>query len=242
MLLSLFDGAGTALEALIQECGKPAAALLVENDERIRQLLCHRLHLDGELTREGWQKDYRGIPIKYPCDVWDILAQHNTSILEALSFVQPQGEVVVIAGSPCQDLTTYGGSEGILGFTGPRSVHFHAVYLVLVALHKLGLGDRIFYVVENAGSMLAMHKTYMQQLLGASDSHIKSVEHGSYGHSARNRLFISPLSNIETPVKNASPWEAGWKSYGQLPTVMRSRGRTHSGKVVRSSISYHPHN
>ena len=34
-LISLFDGASTALEALIQELGKPAAALLIENDETV---------------------------------------------------------------------------------------------------------------------------------------------------------------------------------------------------------------
>ena len=147
--------------------------------------------------------------------------------------IQPHGEIVVISGSPCQDLTTYGGSNGILGFTGTRSIHFHATYLLIHMLHKIGLGNRLFFIAENAGSTLAIHKQYMQKLLGVADSHLKLIDHGRYGHSARNRLFISPLSSVETPIKAQPPWETGWKTLGQLPTYMCSRGVTFLGNTLR---------
>ena len=67
--------------------------------------------------------------------------------------MHPTIKWIVVAGSPCQDLTYAGYLNGLLGLTGQRSMLFFVVYLVILHLQKLFGTESIRYLTENAGSM-----------------------------------------------------------------------------------------
>ena len=85
----------------------------------------------------------------YVKDVWDLLSK-DSLILRAM---YPEIKWILIAGSPCQDLTYAGDLNGLLGLTGNRSMLFFVVYVVLCHLQKLFGFDSVRYLTENAGSM-----------------------------------------------------------------------------------------
>ena len=67
--------------------------------------------------------------------------------------MHPTIKWIVVAGSPCQDLTYTGYLNGLLGLTGQRSMLFFVVYLVILHFQKLFGTESIRYLTENAGSM-----------------------------------------------------------------------------------------
>ena len=71
--------------------------------------------------------------------------------------MHPTIKWIVVAGSPCQDLTYAGYLNGLLGLTGQRSMLFFVVYLVILHLQKLFGTESIRYLTENAGSMQIVH-------------------------------------------------------------------------------------
>ena len=60
---------------------------------------------------------------------------------------------VLIAGSPCQDLTFAGYLNCLLGLTGRRSMLFFTVYIVLCHLQCLFGFLQVRFLTENAGTM-----------------------------------------------------------------------------------------
>eukprot|EP00972_Heterocapsa_arctica_P027585 4055423-Heterocapsa_arctica.AAC.1 len=71
-----------------------------------------------------------------------------------LSHIEPGAMVLIIGGSPCQQLTTMGKERGATGLCGPDSKHFFALPLLRWAV-ETARPDLITHVLaENAGSML----------------------------------------------------------------------------------------
>jgi hypothetical protein len=116
VLISLFDGINTAYNTLSATFGPPTAAILAEQDDRVRQITASLHNIDPE--SDQWQRNKHNIPVLYAFDVWDLLVRLAQPISELLKLAKQDAEVVIVAGSPCQDLTIYGPNRGLLGFTG----------------------------------------------------------------------------------------------------------------------------
>ena len=97
-----------------------------------------------------------GVATIYVKDVWALVAR-DSLILRQAKAMHPTIKWIVVAGSPCQDLTYAGYLNGLLGLTGQRSMLFFVVYLVILHLQKLFGTESIRYLTENAGSMQIVH-------------------------------------------------------------------------------------
>eukprot|EP00969_Alexandrium_andersonii_P010916 475367-Alexandrium_andersonii.AAC.1 len=63
----------------------------------------------------------------------------------------PQGAVLLlVAGSPCQDLTYAGTTRGVAGVCGPQSVLFWSVPIIARVLQSLRPDANVQVLVENA--------------------------------------------------------------------------------------------
>ena len=75
--------------------------------------------------------------------------------------------IVIVAGSPCQDVTSAGQSQGILGCTGPKSRQVLIIYALLLAIQTYGEGflNCAYVILENAGSIQPVNTNFLQQVL-----------------------------------------------------------------------------
>ena len=85
---------------------------------------------------------------------------------EAFALAGPQCRWFVIAGSPCQDLTPAGPLKGLLGLTGPCSSLFYYVHVILWLLQMNYPTELIRFLLENAGTMLEIHRKAILRALG----------------------------------------------------------------------------
>ena len=200
ILISLFDGINTAYHTLTSMFGPPLAAILAEENERVRQITASMHQIDS--NNDKWQTNKHGIPIHYAPDAWDTVKQNAQLLKQLLTFAKQDTEIVLIAGSPCQDLTVYGPQKGILGFTGSRSRHMHAFYYTLKVLEHLWPTSQIFYVLENAGSMQEMHLDYITAILNLQPSQIKRINTSTWSEAHRNRLFFHQQQVKGSPKNN----------------------------------------
>lgn len=61
------------------------------------------------------------------------LVQGEAKVLRTfLSLLPEDCYVYIIGGSPCTELTTGGGNNGILGLTGPASCLFYVMHLIVI--------------------------------------------------------------------------------------------------------------
>jgi len=151
--------------------------------------------------------------------------------------------------SPCQDATVRGSSGGLLGFTGPRSFHVHVVFFLLHVLQALGVLDRVFLILENAGSMLGMHKQHLINIFGLSSKQIKQLNASLWSCVSRNRLWLTSSVGSKIPAQQPSPFSANWSplcrlvgskhEYCTLAPWLRCQKITHLGNPVRTSSAYH---
>ncbi len=72
----------------------------------------------------------------------------------------------IIGGSPCQDLTFAGPSQGLLGVVGSQSRLFFVLLCTIRTMQVLVGPKSIRYLVENAGSMKLVHYVACCKLLG----------------------------------------------------------------------------
>lgn len=73
---------------------------------------------------------------------------------------------MVVAGSPCQDLTLAGGGNGVLGLAGDRSSLFYYVHTLLWLLVDAVGRESVRFIVENAGSMKDIQFVAISRALG----------------------------------------------------------------------------
>ena len=72
---------------------------------------------------------------RYLTDV-DQLVDNGGAVLKQALEIAPDIPYIVIAGSPCQDLTTIGKHKGALGLAGTRSIHFYTFHLTVHYLQQ----------------------------------------------------------------------------------------------------------
>ena len=163
VLISLFDGIGSVLPTFVQRFrAHPAVYIAAEQDEELRQLISIQtgLRLDGQWTRLA-----SGTIGIYLSDVIKLVESQCRTLREAAALC-PNGQWLIVSGSPCQDLTYAGRYKGLLGLTGKRSVFFlvtqHTIWWLTYKFGK----ERVRFLCENAGSMQEKHKSFFLWSLG----------------------------------------------------------------------------
>ena len=102
-LISLFDGVGIALQAIQQIIGTlPSIHLAAEMEPSLRAVVADLL---GIKSCEEWQLGRHGTPTCYLKNVWDLFSQNATPVRELLSQLTDADKIILVVGSPCQDLT-----------------------------------------------------------------------------------------------------------------------------------------
>ena len=149
-VISMFDGVGSVYHIIKKKLGKPPTIFIAaEIDPVLRRLVAAEIGLRED---QQWGYTIEGVATIYVKDVWDLVAR-DSLILRQAKAMHPTIKWIVVAGSPCQDLTYAGYLNGLLGLTGQRSMLFFVVYLVILHLQKLFGTESIRYLTENAGSM-----------------------------------------------------------------------------------------
>ena len=149
-VISMFDGVGSVYHIIKKKLGKPPTIFIAaEIDPVLRRLVAAEIGLRED---QQWGYTIEGVATIYVKDVWELVAR-DSLILRQAKARHPTIKWIVVAGSPCQDLTYAGYLNGLLGLTGQRSMLFFIVYLVILHLQKLFGTESIRYLTENAGSM-----------------------------------------------------------------------------------------
>jgi len=178
----------------------------------------------------------------------------------------PDIKWLLIAGSPCQDLTFACYLNGLLGLTGKRSMLSFVVYIVLCHLQSLFGYDAVRFLTENAGSMQVVqrnpkHKTGYQ--LDQSE-HFQMFIHclgvptkiptnqwiwdasTSYG-VRRKRVFFRSHLDTAAPVTSPPPGNEEWGpliyfdyQLSPLAPLLRTRGYTDGGILNSHGLATNP--
>lgn len=149
-MVSMFDGVGSVYHIIKKKLGGPPAIYIAaEIDPVLRRLVCAELGLRED---QQWGCTADGTITIYVRDVWKLLENNSLKLRQAKA-MYPDLKWVLIAGSPCQDLTFAGYLNGLLGLTGKRSMLFFTVYIVLCHLQCLFGFLQVRFLTENAGTM-----------------------------------------------------------------------------------------
>ena len=163
-IISLFDGVGSAIPAITKAVGcAPRIVIAAECDPILRQIVGEQFlfRTDGKWTKSG--ADTFTI---YGDDVRQLLKDQCRIFKEAFALAGPHCRWFAIAGSPCQDLTPAGPFKGLLGLTGPCSSFFYYVHVILWLLQMNYPIELIRFLLENAGTMLDIHRKAILRALG----------------------------------------------------------------------------
>ena len=190
-IISLFDGVGSAIQAIATAVGGPPCIVIAaECDPILRQIVSEQFlfRSDGK-----WTKSCPNTYTLYTDDVRKILRDNCRILREAFFLAGPHCRWIVVAGSPCQDLTTAGPFQGLLGLTGPCSSMFYYVHSILWMLQMNYPIELIRFLVENAGTMLEIHRQAILKALGLNPQlppdHFRVDPKFSHG-IRRNRFFF----------------------------------------------------
>ena len=106
-------------------------------------------------------------------DVWDLLRNRGAPLARVLREVEPGAMLLIVGGSPCQQLTLAGRHGGREGLCGGDSWNFYVFPLVLYAAKRARLDIDVHVTVENAGSMMGKFKRAIAGALGipVQDAH-----------------------------------------------------------------------
>ena len=164
-----------------------------------------------------------------------------------MSSAPPPGALlVVIAGSPCQQLTTAGTWGGRQGLAGPDSVLFFAVPAVAAAVTQLRPDVAVATLLEQAGSTLPLHRRAIGEAFGldrdGTATHGAVVDAGRWGPLPRRRILLSPVPpdpHPWCPPARPAPWAPGWRPHwqGDLQPMMRAH-RVEAGLIMARPYQY----
>ena len=106
----------------------------------------------------------------------------------------PQGALLlVVAGSPCQQLSTLGAHNGRLGLCGRTSSLFFVIPVVCAILQALRPDLLVHVLVENAGSMLGHFKKGILVSLNVPPEAAITCNTDKWTSFNRCRLLVSTL-------------------------------------------------
>ena len=203
-IISLFDGVGSAMPAVIKAIGfAPLIVIAAECDPILRQIEGEQFHFrtDGK-----WSKTIQHTSAIYVDDIRKLLSDRCRVLREAFDLAGPQCRWIVIAGSPCQDLTLAGPFGGLLGLTGPCSSLFYYVHVILWFLQMNYPIELIRFLLENAGTMLDIHRKAILRAHGLNveinPDHLRFDPKHTHGIK-RNRFFFRNYQDCSSVAKNA---------------------------------------
>ena len=172
-------------------------------------------------------------------DIWDLCRPENRPLGTSANVTDSQTSpttppsrfaqslpadciTIIIAGSPCQQLTYAGRYRGHQGLCGPDSVLFFAVPTVAWILQELRPDTVVHVVLENAGSMQHIHKAAIMQALGGLNAreHFRTLDSGQWSAFPRRRHYFMTFpdrGNLILPTRRDAPWESGW---GPIPSAV----------------------
>ena len=151
-IISLFDGVSSVVAAII----------LAEIDEKLRSLVCAEF---GYRSDEQWGYTVDGAACCYIRDVNSII-KNDRYLLRQVVSMHPNLKWFIVGGSPCQDLTFAGRSQGLLGLVGSQSRLFFVLLRTIRTMQVLVGTSAVRFLVENAGSMKPVHYVAFCRLLG----------------------------------------------------------------------------
>ena len=99
-------------------------------------------------------------------DVWDLLRSSRPAFEDFAQGLPQQCLVLIVAGSPCQQLSRAGRHAGAQGLCGPASVLFFSALVVAWTLRRLRPDATVHAIVENAASSLPLHREAILEALG----------------------------------------------------------------------------
>ena len=237
-LLSLFDGTGLAriaVDEAIQDCGGICLvrSAFVEHDRTLARQVA--AVWNNEVSNGRTMVAHTPIA----SDIWDLcrpenrpLGAHANDTDVQTSPTTPLGRfaqslpadciTIIVAGSPCQQLTFAGRYRGQQGLCGPDSVLFFAVPTVAWILQELRPDTVVHVVLENAASMHSTHRAAIMQALGGlnTDEHLRTLDSGAWSAFPRRRHYFMTLpdrGDITLPTRRDAPWEPGW---GPIPSAV----------------------
>ena len=182
-------------------------------------------------------------------DVWDLLlGGGNANALQDMLNSFPFGALlIIIAGSPCQDLTTYNALAGALGLCGPRSVLFFAIPTIAYCIQEARPDLIIHFLLENTATMLHTHRAAICNALRITDGEAQGWVYSDPGWTLarRKRILFSSLPQPAHSADNpliGNAFDEGWYWAAQtqqitsrkFPTFLRSRGEV-NGQPITSA-------
>ena len=192
------------MPAVIKAIGfAPLIVIAAECDPILRQIVGEQFHFrtDGK-----WSKTIQHTSAIYVDDIRKLLADRCRVLREAFALAGPQCRWIVIAGSPCQDLTLAGPFGGLLGLTGPCSSLFYYVHIILWFLQMNYPIELIRFLLENAGTMLDIHRKAILRAHGLNveinPDHLRFDPKHTHGIK-RNRFFFRNYQDCSSVAKNA---------------------------------------
>ena len=143
----------------------------------------------------------------------------------------PGSLLLIIGGSPRQQLSCRGPGGGHIGITGRDSVLFH-IFPALGHALRLARPDLLVHmVVESAGRMQDLHREAIMDALGIAGSRDQApvIDAQSWATFPRARTFASTLPPVPAPrvSPRPSPWDRGWapRPHHELPAMLRAGNR-----------------
>ena len=149
VVISLFDGVGSILKIITERLRTtPCVYVAAENDPVLRHLVAEKYNFRHN---NEWTTLASGTTALYLDDVKKLFARNWQVLSEIVSLAGQNCKVLVVAGSPCQDLSYAGFAHGLLGLTGSRSGLFYYVHLLIWLLQETYPAADVRFIVENAG-------------------------------------------------------------------------------------------
>ena len=223
-ILSMFDGCGSSVDIIEAKFGyRPKACILCDKDETLRYLVGEK---HGITVDQRWQHSLKGGGAFYYAKDVDTLFVDNARLLREFAALGSDCYFFIIGGSPCTDLTYAGEDHGHLGICGPASVLFFTMHLAIHLLATVIPGDRIRFLVENAGSMRNEHFCFIRACLGLR--HMPKARltwcTSLISPAKRLRIFFQNNTSHESPDTQVTPvedleWTQDWS-----PLVRFERG------------------
>ena len=188
-VISLFDGVSSVLPAVTEVLGgQPAIFVGAECDQTLRHLVAekHGFRLDGQ-----WRKHPSGMSSIYIDDVKKLFADGCKILSQIISIAGRECKWLFVSGSPCQDLTIAGPTQGVVGICGRQSSLFFCVHLAIWYIQMKYPAGYVRFLAENAGSMQDFHKNAIKEILGLEQANEDALKWDTSVHFGirRERFF-----------------------------------------------------
>jgi hypothetical protein len=143
--------------------------------------------------------DWTPAYVKAASDVWDLVRTDAAALRQVLDSVPRNALLLIVAGSPCQQLTSAGTLGGSQGLRGQDSILFYAVPTIARLCQDIRPDISVHVLVENAGSTQQRHKHAMLDALGLPHQppgrHIMVKDSIDWTAMTRRRVLISDTPN-----------------------------------------------